>query len=80
MELRERSGFPFKLTDSFRAIQTLDIEDPELAGGCGCGLRGVKRNIGIHSQCDCMDTIYQVREARREVLWDYFCGDLRRVP
>lgn len=34
-ELWERSGFPFKLTGSFGAIQTLDIEDPELAGGCG---------------------------------------------
>lgn len=46
----------------------------------GVGLRRVKGNIEIYSQCDCMDTIYQVREARREVLWDYFCGDLRRVP
>lgn len=35
----ERSAFPFKLTDSFGAIQTLDIEDPGLAGGCGGWIR-----------------------------------------
>lgn len=48
--------------------------------GVGVGLGGVKGDIGIYSQCDCMDTIYQLREARREFLWDRFCGDLRRVP
>lgn len=44
----------------------------------GIGLRKVKGDIYDHQ--DCIDAIYQAREARREILDDYFCWNLRRAP